>query len=103
MGMKDVMRYWTKKTNQLIRQKKYIDKAKAYWDKLDERHNRARDYSGRGIKISRIWGVDRELVRVRNKWVLREEAPNTYPPKEKEIIDPNECQCPHCKLKRLPS
>ena len=55
MGMKDVMRYWTKKTNQLIRQKKYIDKAKAYWDKLDERHNRARDYSGRGIKISRIW------------------------------------------------
>ena len=52
MGMKDVMRYWTKKTNQLIRQKKYIDKAKAYWDKLDERHNRARDYSGRGIKIS---------------------------------------------------
>ena len=47
MGMKDVMRYWTKKTNQLIRQKKYIDKAKAYWDKLDERHNRARDYSGR--------------------------------------------------------
>ena len=29
MGMKDVMRYWTKKTNQLIRQKKYIDKEKA--------------------------------------------------------------------------
>ena len=103
MGMKDVMRYWTKKTNQLIRQKKYIDKAKAYWDKLDERHNRARDYSGRGIKISRIWGVDRELVRVRNKWVLREETPITYPPKEKEIVDPNECQCQHCKLKRLPS
>ena len=42
----------------------------------------ARNYSGRGIKISKIWGVDRELVRVRNKWVLREEAPNTYPPKE---------------------
>ena len=37
MGMKDVMRYWTKKTNQLIRQKKWLDKSKAYWDKLDER------------------------------------------------------------------
>ena len=62
-----------------------------------ERANRPRDYSGRKIKLAPMetsWSV---LV----IWVLRSEAPNTYFPDPKDMVEPYLCDCKHCKAKRI--
>lgn len=95
---KDLFRKANKEWNKIQREKKRRDKAFKKVQVMIERANRPRDYSGRKIKIG---AYGDELVRVGNKWVLRSEAPNTYFPDPKDMIDPYLCDCPSCKLKRI--
>ena len=95
---RDLFRKANKECNKIQREKKRMDKALKKVQVMMERANRPRDYSGRKIKIG---AYGDELVRVGNKWVLRSEAPNTYFPDPKDMIDPYLCDCPSCKLKRI--
>ena len=96
---RDMYRQSSKQWTKIQRERKKFDKAKKRLDRMIERESRPRDYSGRKIKKN---AHGEECVRVGNKWVLRSEAPNTYFPDPKDMIDPYLCDCPSCKLKRLP-
>ena len=96
---RDVYRQSSKQWTKIQREKKKFEKANKRLEWMIERASRPKDYSGRKIKKN-VHGE--ECVRVGNKWVLRSEAPNTYPPDPKDMVEPYLCDCPSCKLKRLP-
>ena len=98
MDSKGIFRRYNKEWNKIQREKKRMDKALKKVQVMMERANRARDYSGRKIKIGAYGDV---LVGVGNKWVLRSEAPNTYFPDPKDMVEPYLCDCKHCKAKRI--
>ena len=87
-----------KEWNKIQREKKRQDKAFKRLNAIMERASRPRDYSGRKIKVN---AFGEECVRVGNKWVLRSEAPNTYFPDPKDMVEPYLCDCKHCKAKRI--
>ena len=97
------LKYWVrsaeKRYNKMMRDHKNEIKKMRAIDKRIERANRPRDFSGRKIKIGPFGD---ELVRVGNKWVLRKDAPNSYFPDPKDIIEPYMCDCPKCKRARIP-
>ena len=98
MDSKGIFRRYNKEWNKIQREKKRMDKALKKVQVMMERANRPRDYSGRKIKIG---AYGDELVRVGNKWVLRSEAPNTYFPDPKDMVEPYLCDCKHCKAKLI--
>ena len=57
---------------QLERQRKKFEKGQQRIQKWLDKGNRPRDIKGRVIKHN-VW--DEEIVRVKNKWVLRSELP----------------------------
>ena len=98
MDSKGIFRRYNKEWNKIQREKKRMDKALKKVQVMMERANRPRDYSGRKIKVN---AFGEECVRVGNKWVLRSEAPNTYFPDPKDMVEPYLCDCTHCKAKRI--
>jgi len=99
VSLKYMVRNAEKNYNKMMRDKKNTIKRMKAIDKRIERANRPRDFSGRKIKIGPFGD---ELVRVGNKWVLRKDAPNSYFPDPKDIIEPYMCDCPKCKRARIP-
>ena len=98
MDSKGIFRRYNKEWNKIQREKKRQDKAFKRLNAIMERASRPRDYSGRKIKVN---AFGEECVRVGNKWVLRSEAPNTYFPDPKDMVEPYLCDCKHCKAKRI--